>query len=89
MAAELLEIESRNEAYPQTRGFIKLIDNLTDVKVPPTLGAGYRIPGFQPYLQFLKEDVYLSFKTRAYQNANEKVICNNSYFLEIYLYVRG
>lgn len=75
MSVELLEIESRDEAYPQTRGFIELVDRLTDITVPPTLGAGYRIPGFHPYLQFLKDDVYLAFKTRAYQNANEKVIC--------------
>ena len=73
IAVELLEIESRNESYPQTLGFTKLVDILTDIAVPATLGAGSRIPGFHPYLTFLTENVFLTFKTRAYQDNCEKV----------------
>ncbi len=70
---ELEEIEARNETYPQTRAFLKLINRLTDITLPSALGAGYRVPGFAPYLEFIKDDVFLKFKGRAYQDASEKV----------------
>ncbi len=70
---ELEEIEARNESYPQTRAFLKLINRLTDITLPSALGAGYRVPGFTPYLEFIRDDVFLKFKGRAYQDAAEKV----------------
>ena len=73
IAVELLEIESRNEVYPQTIGFINLIDMLTEITVPATLGAGTRVPGFHPYLEFITNSVLLTFKMRAYQDSCEKV----------------
>ena len=73
IAVELAEIEARNETYLETLGFLELIDSLTDVVIPQTLGAGLRVPGFDPYFQFLVNDVYLKFRTRAYQNPKEKV----------------
>lgn len=73
IAVELQEIESRNEVYPETRGFLKLLDQLTEVAIPTTLGAGHRVPGFHPYLNFLIDGVFLTFKTRAYQDSSEKV----------------
>ncbi|XP_057313200.1 nuclear pore complex protein Nup205-like isoform X1 [Hydractinia symbiolongicarpus] len=72
IAVELQEIESRNEVYPETRGFLKLLDQLTEVAIPTTLGAGHRVPGFHPYLNFLIDNVFLTFKTRAYQDPSEK-----------------
>ena len=48
------------------------MDNLTNFPIPSTLGAGYRVPGFDPYLEFLRDIVFLKFDTRAYHNAEEK-----------------
>ena len=76
---ELEEIEARNETYPQTLAFMKLITRLTDITLPTTLGAGYRVPGFGPYLEFLMDNVFLKFKERAYQDGSEKV-CNHCSF---------
>jgi nuclear pore complex protein Nup205 len=69
----LEEIESRVEAYPETRAFMKLLASLTQYPVPANLGAGYRVPGFEPYLDFLRDSVLLKFKARAYLDPNEKV----------------
>lgn len=71
---ELNEIESSCEEYPLTRAFCHLISTLVDSSVPLNLGAGLRVPGFQPYLNFLRESVFLPFPTRAYRCPAEKVI---------------
>ena len=70
---ELNEIEARNETYPETRGFLKLLSSLTDNPIPPSLGTGYRAPGFEPYLQFIRDSVFLKFQSRSYRDTNEKV----------------
>jgi nuclear pore complex protein Nup205 len=73
---ELEEIESCAEEYPETRAFMALLDSLTNSPIPPTLGAGYREPGFDPYLEFLRDSILLKFDTRAYHNAEEKwLVC--------------
>ncbi|XP_078527802.1 nuclear pore complex protein Nup205 isoform X2 [Lissotriton helveticus] len=69
---ELNEIESRCEEYPLTRAFCLLISNLVESSFPSNLGAGIRPPGFDPYLQFLRDSVFLRFRTRAYRRAAEK-----------------
>nr|XP_061812614.1 nuclear pore complex protein Nup205-like isoform X2 [Nerophis lumbriciformis] len=69
---ELNEIESSCEEYPLTRGFCHLISTLAESSVPLNLGAGLRVPGFQPYLNFLRDTVFLAFPTRAYRHPAEK-----------------
>ncbi|XP_053108091.1 nuclear pore complex protein Nup205 isoform X2 [Hemicordylus capensis] len=69
---ELNEIESRCEEYPLTRAFCHLISTLVESSFPSNLGAGLRPPGFDPYLQFLRDSVFLRFRTRAYRKAAEK-----------------
>lgn len=69
---ELDEIESRMEEYPMTRGLLELLNVLTDSGIPRTLGAGPRKPGFDPYLTFIINSVFLKFYTRAYKNLEEK-----------------
>ncbi|XP_069619286.1 nuclear pore complex protein Nup205 isoform X1 [Ranitomeya imitator] len=69
---ELNEIESRAEEYPLTRAFCGLIGTLVESYFPANLGAGLRAPGFEPYLQFLRDTVFLRFRTRAYRRAAEK-----------------
>ena len=66
-------MEARNEEFPMTRGFLSLMSTLTDIPVPVGLGAGYRAPGFEPYLDFLRDSIFLKFNTRAYKDAAEKV----------------
>ena len=70
---ELNELEARSETYPETRAFLKLLTNLTDIPPPANLGAGYRVPGFEPYLAFLRDEVFLKFNSRGYQDPHEKV----------------
>ena len=70
---ELEETEARDECYPQTRAFLRLLNRLIDITIPSTLGAGFRVPGFSPYLEFLRDNVFLRFKDRAYQDSTEKV----------------
>ncbi|KAK1887617.1 Nuclear pore complex protein Nup205 [Dissostichus eleginoides] len=69
---ELNEIESSCEEYPLTRGFCHLISTLVESSLPVNLGAGLRAPGFQPYLNFLRDSVFLPFPTRAYRHPAEK-----------------
>ncbi|XP_061677386.1 nuclear pore complex protein Nup205 isoform X2 [Syngnathoides biaculeatus] len=69
---ELNEIESSCEEYPLTRGFCHLISTLAESSLPLNLGAGLRVPGFQPYLNFLRDSVFLAFPTRAYRRPAEK-----------------
>ncbi|XP_049630227.1 nuclear pore complex protein Nup205 [Suncus etruscus] len=69
---ELNEIESRNEEYPMTRAFCQLISTLVESSFPANLGAGLRPPGFDPYLQFLRDSVFLRFHSRGYRRAAEK-----------------
>ena len=70
---ELEELESRNEKYPMTRAFLVLLNRLLDIPVPPGLGVGLRVPGFEPYLDFIVHSVLLKFGNRAYKDVNEKV----------------
>ncbi|EFN72935.1 Nuclear pore complex protein Nup205 [Camponotus floridanus] len=69
---ELEEIESRNEEYPLTRAMLELLDVLTDFPIPRLLGVGQRNPGFDPYLYFIINTVFLRFHTRSYKNPAEK-----------------
>ncbi|KAF7266032.1 hypothetical protein GWI33_020609 [Rhynchophorus ferrugineus] len=69
---ELDEIESRMEEYPLTRALLKLLDTLTNFGIPRTLGAGPRKPGFDPYLSFIVNSVFLKYNSRSYRNPEEK-----------------
>ena len=80
---ELEEVESRSEEYPMTRGFLQLLNTLTDIPIPPGLGAGLRAPGFDPYLEFLVDGVLLKFNSRAYKEAGEKVSFASLFFFSL------
>lgn len=73
LKVELNEIESSCEEYPLLRAFCHLISTLVESALPVNLGAGLRAPGFQPYLDFLRDSVFLAFPTRAYRRPAEKV----------------
>ena len=67
------EVESRNEEYPMLLAFLELMTTLIDCPVPSKLGAGFRAPGFEPYLDFLRDSVLLKFASRAYKRPADKV----------------
>lgn len=69
---DLDEVESRIEEYPLTRAVLMLLDVLTDTGIPRTLGAGPRKPGFDPYLTFIINSVFLKFNARSYKNPIER-----------------
>lgn len=77
--SELEEVEARDETYPLLRGFLRLLRTLlthTTPQVPENLGVGMRPKsaplGFQPYLNFLINHVYLKFLFRSYKSPHEK-----------------
>ena len=72
LVGELEEIEARQEEFPLTRAFLSVLDTLTNVEIPGSLGAGSRQPGFLPYLTFIQDQVLLKFHTRTYKNQAEK-----------------
>jgi len=54
--------------------FLELMTTLIDSPVPSKLGAGFRVPGFEPYLDFLRDSVLLKFASRAYRRPADKVL---------------
>ena len=73
---EIEEVESRNEEYPLLLSFLELLTTLIDSPVPAKLGAGFRVPGFEPYLDFLRDSVLLKFASRAYKRPADKVLAH-------------
>lgn len=69
---ELDEIESSMEQYPLTTSLLVLLDELTNSGIPRTLGAGPRKPGFDPYLTFIINSVFLKFNARSYKDPAER-----------------
>lgn len=94
--SELEEVEARDETYPLLRGFLRLIRTLlthTIPQVPENLGLGIRPKsaplGFQPYLNFLINNVYLKFLFRSYKSSHEKwLICTDLLHIFYQLIVR-
>jgi hypothetical protein len=87
---ELDEVESRNEEYPITCAFLHFLTMLTDTPIPAALGAGSRAPGFDPYLHYVRDDVFLKFGARAYKDPKEKVCgfsCHN--YVGLYEFSQG
>ena len=72
VTAELEEVEARAEEFPLARAFLVLLDRLTDTEIPGSLGTGTRVPGFQPYLSFLQDSVFLKFQSRTYRDPGER-----------------
>lgn len=69
---ELEEIESKKDEYPLTRAMLELLDVLTNFPILRLSGMGQRNPGFDQYLRFIINTVFLKFHTRSYKNPGEK-----------------
>ncbi len=72
LGMELESMETRAEEYPISRAFLHLLDVLTDSSIPGTLGSGNRPPGFEPYLAYVRDALFLKFNARAYRDPSEK-----------------
>ncbi|XP_068628673.1 nuclear pore complex protein Nup205 [Battus philenor] len=71
--AELQEVECRMEEYPLSRAFLELLDSLCAAgPIPRALGAGYRAPGLEPYVQHVLNRLALPAPNRRYAVPHEK-----------------
>ena len=80
---ELEEIEARSQEYPETIAFLKLIEQLVSFTIPLSLGSSHRTPGFNPYLAFIRDSVFLKFDVRGYKNPTQQWIVS-TYCLRIF-----
>ncbi|OQR90399.1 nuclear pore complex protein [Achlya hypogyna] len=69
---ELEQIESMQRAYPATTGFLALLRPLFQHDFPEECGAGYRVSGNRPYLDFVIDHVFLKLPTREFDSETEK-----------------
>ncbi|CAG0883896.1 unnamed protein product [Cyprideis torosa] len=76
---ELEEVETRNEEFPFTLAFVKLIKTLVTAGhkpggggLPLMLGSGQREPvGIDPYITFIIRSVFLRFPSWGYKDTKE------------------
>jgi nuclear pore complex protein Nup205 len=70
---ELAEIEARNEEYPFVSSFLRLIFQLLKYRIVPSdLGLPYRASGVWPFIDFIREEVFLRYDNRGYKRVGEK-----------------
>ncbi|CAG9760402.1 unnamed protein product [Ceutorhynchus assimilis] len=69
---ELDEVESKMGEYPLTKAILELLNTLISYGIPKILGAGTRKPGFDPYLSFILNSVFLKYNYRGYKTGLEK-----------------
>ncbi|XP_039266585.2 nuclear pore complex protein Nup205-like [Styela clava] len=69
---ELEEVESREEQYHMTCSFLKFLCTLTDASNIVSFTATSQSSGFEPYLRFSIELVFLKLMTRSYKSVEEK-----------------
>ncbi|KAL7748732.1 hypothetical protein RI367_005886 [Sorochytrium milnesiophthora] len=88
LSRDLEDLESRNQTYPETLAFLRMISSLLHVhglgstdqsslspqasSIPDNLGAGYRTPGVQPYVDFVIDQVFLRAGARGYLVSSER-----------------
>ncbi|KAI9590013.1 nuclear pore complex protein Nup205 [Glossina fuscipes] len=71
---EIEQNECRLEKYPLTQGILELLYSLITSGIPKNLGCGSRKPGFDPYLRFIVNNIFLKFCNRNYKDPIEKWI---------------
>ncbi|XP_023291874.2 nuclear pore complex protein Nup205 [Lucilia cuprina] len=72
LEVEIEQNECRLEKYPLSEGILDLLYSLITTVIPKHLGNGPRKPGFEPYLKFLINGIFLKFYNRTYKDAAEK-----------------
>uniref|UniRef100_A0A1A9Z711 Nuclear pore complex protein Nup205 n=1 Tax=Glossina pallidipes TaxID=7398 RepID=A0A1A9Z711_GLOPL len=71
---EIEQNECRLEKYPLIQGILQLLYSLIKSGIPKNLGCGSRKPGFDPYLRFIVNNIFLKFCNRNYKDSIEKWI---------------
>jgi hypothetical protein len=66
MRHQLEQVEAKTGCYHETLGFLCLLSVLIRTHGIPELGKGSRTPGFEPYLAFIRDDVFIKFDSRYY-----------------------
>lgn len=72
ISMELEDVEAREEQYHMTCAFLKLTASLLDANNIVNLISGSHSVGFEPYLRFAIDRVFLKFMSRSYKRAEEK-----------------
>ncbi|EDV91738.1 nuclear pore complex protein Nup205 [Drosophila grimshawi] len=72
LAEEIVQNECRMETYKLSRGVLQLLNTLMTTHMPHRLGAGQRKGGYDPYLHFVIDKIFLKFYNRAYKDPVER-----------------
>ncbi|KAK8387299.1 hypothetical protein O3P69_018111 [Scylla paramamosain] len=72
LLVDIEEVESSREEFPLTRAVLKLLSCLVQAGIPPMLGAATRQPGFRPYLDMIRDQIFLRHSSRTYRDASER-----------------
>lgn len=72
LLVDIEEVESSREEFPLTRAILKLLSSLVQAGIPPMLGAATRQPGFRPYLDMIRDQIFLRHSSRTYRDASER-----------------
>ena len=59
LRAILEEVESVEEVYDVTCGFLDLLSSLLDYRIPEMLGLGSRRPGILIYIEYIINEIIL------------------------------
>lgn len=76
---DLEEVESHNQTYPETIAFLNLINVLlhgdkysSALNAIRSIGSGNRLPGLRPYIQFIRDSIYINVHIRNFLNDNQR-----------------
>ncbi|XP_045608227.1 nuclear pore complex protein Nup205 [Procambarus clarkii] len=72
LLVDIEEVESSREEFTLTRAILKLLGTLVRAGIPPMLGAATRQPGFRPYLDLIRDRIFLRHDSRAYRDSGER-----------------
>ncbi|XP_064113879.1 nuclear pore complex protein Nup205-like isoform X1 [Macrobrachium nipponense] len=72
LLVDIEELECSKEEFPLTRSLLKLLSTLVHAGIPPMLGAATRPPGFRPYLNLVRDCIFLRHDSRSYRDAGER-----------------
>ena len=72
LLVDIEELECSKEEFPLTRALLKLLSTLVRAGIPPLLGAATRQPGFRPYLNMIRDCIFLRHDSRTYRDVGER-----------------
>ncbi|KAK4319740.1 hypothetical protein Pmani_009395 [Petrolisthes manimaculis] len=72
LLVDIEEVECSREEFPLTRAVLKLLTTLVRAGIPPMIGAATRQPGFRPYLDMVRDRIFLRHQSRTYKDSGER-----------------